>query len=225
MKSTLAALWLIPAILSVGSFPVENYSLDYSLEEESFSVELSKRTHPAAPPPTPAEFHAPPNTCPADRPVFWVNQRSPEVTLDVGSRRQGLSGYFTIVLDPVTHQVRTAGVEFFGDGVHISPSYTVRAHEVPPPRPRGDGAGPFDTFVEVRIRSPAQTTPNGADNGLDYYWRGTEPSFVMRVTQETYRGHRHQSWRIRWDRIYSPAIAVFLVPLAGRRCTTGQRPP
>lgn len=223
MKSTFAALWLISAILSVRSFPVENYGLDYSLVEEGFSAELNKRTNPPTPH-TPSQFHAPSNTCPANQPVIWVNQNSRSVTIDVGVQRQGLSGYFTVVVDPVAHTARTAGVEFYGEGVHISPAWTVTARTVPAPLPRDRPVGPHDTFLQVDIRSVAHNTPNGADNGLDYWWRGATPGFVMRITQESYRGRLHQSWRIRWDRLLHSAIAVFLVPVNNRHCAAGQRP-
>jgi hypothetical protein len=199
-----AALRLIAILPSVWSYP-----LAPDLAVATHFADIHSRQ-------TPSKFHTPPGTCPVPEQPLYIHRHTREFAIDISIDRGGLSGYFSIVVDPIARTARTNGAEILGRGVHISPHYTVNARVVPPPLPRGTPATEYDTFIQLNIISEESTTPNGAALGQDYRWAGARPAVVMRVTQESYRGHRQDTYRISWDRLLRSAIAVFLVANARR---------
>ena len=156
----------------------------------------------------------PPNTCPAHEQPIFINHGNEEFTVDINfMNNHGMTGYFTVRVDPLRVTAEEAGSEAVARGVRISPPYHVHATRVGPPG--GVHAGPHDRFVELSIDSNSATTPNMANNGVDYHWGGIWPRVTMRITQESYRGRLHESWRIQWNTLVRGAIAVFLVHSAG----------
>lgn len=157
----------------------------------------------------------PPNTCPAHEQPIFINHNDEEFTVDVNwMNNHGMAGYFTVRVNPLRVTAEVAGSEATARGVRISPPFHAHAVRVGPPA--GVHAGPNDRFVELQLDSNSATTPNMADpGGRDYNWGGIWPRVTMRITQESYRGRLHESWRIQWNTLIRGAIAVFLVHTAG----------
>ncbi|GIZ48895.1 hypothetical protein CKM354_001193800 [Cercospora kikuchii] len=99
------------------------------------------------------------------------------------------------------------------------PPNTCPAHEQPIFINHNDGEFTVDVNWmnnHGMAKTSHATTPNMADpGGRDYNWGGIWPRVTMRITQESYRGRLHESWRIQWNTLIRGAIAVFLVHTAG----------